>query len=231
MPLGTASDAACMASPRCCTTVKRRFKLHHAGKHHGRVLAQTQTGRGRTGLDHRRRFALQRLQGRQAGDEQGRLADDGRIEFLFRTFESRSAPDRSPALRLPDRTVGGPTQAFRQLTPHAHRLGTLTRKQKGNLVHADDLPAAECGQSVRICLSRAARFCTQWRRPPPCGCPPLPAARAVVGPPSDSLVSAAGRPPDPLPTAVADLRREALPRLRRYGSQRVPLQDSLTSTT
>ena len=107
MPPAVASAASCMAAPRRCTSIKPVLELHHAGKDHGRVFAQAQPGGGLAGEDHVGRFGPQRFQGGQAGDEDRRLAADGRVQTPRPDPRSRAWPDRSRALRRRDRKAGG----------------------------------------------------------------------------------------------------------------------------
>ena len=74
MPLGVASEAACIAAPRSATTRSAGFKIDHAGKHQRRVFAQTQAGGEAAAFDDVGRFLFQRFQRRQRRDKQRRLA-------------------------------------------------------------------------------------------------------------------------------------------------------------
>ena len=88
MPLGTRSAASCIAAPRVLHDSQAVFEIHHAGEHQGRVFAQAQAGRRLATLHRRGIVGFQRFQGRQAGDEQRRLAMDGRIEQFGRPLEA-----------------------------------------------------------------------------------------------------------------------------------------------
>ncbi len=75
MPLGVASEAACIASPRRLTIRSPSSKAHGPRKNQRRVLTQAQPGSGRT-LFHSCGIAgIQALKGSEAGDKYRGLAD------------------------------------------------------------------------------------------------------------------------------------------------------------
>ena len=109
------------------------FEIHHAGKHQRRVLAQAQPGRRRAALDQLRRVLFQLLERREAGDEQRRLAVDGRIELGRRAFGAELVAGRSPstgAARSNSARAAGTLRTDRRA--HADRLGALTGEEEGD---------------------------------------------------------------------------------------------------
>ena len=128
MPLATASEAACMASPRRWTTFSASSNSMTPANTMAVYSPRLRPAVAATGFHNRRRFQPQRFQRRQAGHEQGRLADDGRIELL-------SGPSKADLRQVVAQDLGclvvespGRGNCLGQLTSHANRLGTLTRE-------------------------------------------------------------------------------------------------------
>ncbi len=89
MPLGTELAAACIASPRRCTTSRRSIEIR-AGEDQGAIFPHAQPRRRLALGDDVGRLQLQGFQGGQTRDKKRRLADDGGIELLDRPFKKHT---------------------------------------------------------------------------------------------------------------------------------------------
>jgi hypothetical protein len=108
------------------------------GEYQGRVLAQAQAGGGDHVLGRVRLGLLEGFEGREAGDEDGRLADVGGVEPLGRPA---GADVEQVVPQVGRRLV---EQGFRgrqrpgERGPHADVLGTLTGEEEGGLHGEND---------------------------------------------------------------------------------------------
>ena len=146
MPLGVASAAACMASPRRCTRRRPSREAQRPGKHQGGVLAQAQPGRRRAGGHGGGLAGSQRFQGGQAGDEDGRLADDGGVEPFRRAVAADVERGRSRGCRPPRRTARRAAgQRLAQLPGPCRRPGRPGRERGRRLAAWRSSSAGEPG--------------------------------------------------------------------------------------
>ena len=83
MPPGLASEAACIARPRACTTRSPSAKLSAPANARAVYSPRLRPAVPRS-FDRRRVGRLQRFQRRQAGDINRRLADVGGVELFGR---------------------------------------------------------------------------------------------------------------------------------------------------
>ena len=88
MPLGVASAASCIASPRTCTSRNPSSKSITPAKTSAVYSPRLKPAAASQAQHHVGRVGPQALDGRQAGDEQRRLADHGRVELFGRAFEA-----------------------------------------------------------------------------------------------------------------------------------------------
>ena len=138
-------------------------EIHDAGEDHGGILAQAQSGR-RFAREHDvGRLLAQRFQGGQAGDEQGGLTIDRGIEDFGRPLEAEFG--QIVAEKLLGAIVQPPRsgERFGQPPAHAHGLGPLSWKQKGDL--AQRKPLREMPVMRDIGWTDALRLRTRRRRP------------------------------------------------------------------
>ena len=152
MPLGVATAAACIAWPRRRTTCRPDSKSIAPANDQRGVFAQAQPGGPSHARDDVGLADLQALERRQAGDEDRRLADVGRLERLGGPFDAE-APQvdpqdlAGPVEQRPDRG-----QLLIELAAHPDELRTLAGEQKGDLGHRwflpHDRPFAVTGATV-----------------------------------------------------------------------------------
>ena len=88
MPLGVASGGGLHGLAAAADDLQARLEVQRPGEDQRRVFAQAQPGRALAGGDDVRVARLQALERRQAGDEDRRLADVGRLERLGRPLEA-----------------------------------------------------------------------------------------------------------------------------------------------
>ena len=103
MPLGLASEAACMAAPRSATTRKRIVEIDRAGEEQGRVFAQAQTSGELAILDFVGLLFIHDGQSGDGRDEQRRLAVVRGIQVFRLGLRSKSSPGRSRECGWPGR--------------------------------------------------------------------------------------------------------------------------------
>ena len=130
MPLGVASAASCMAAPRRCTSISPSSNSITPAKTMAVYSPRLSPAVASQAKHHVGRFGPQRFQRGQAGDEDRRLAVDGRIELVGRPLEAELR-------QVVAEHVGGaivqPADAGQRLgqpLAHAHRLCALSGKQK-----------------------------------------------------------------------------------------------------
>ena len=182
MPLGVASAASCMAAPRRCTSISPSSKLHHPRKDHGRVFAQAQAGRGLAGQHHVGRLGPQRLQRRQTGDEDRRLAVDGRIELVGRALEAELRQVVAEHLGGAIIETADAGQRLGQPLAHPHRLAPCPGKRNAILLKtrsrrlfgpcSDHSLGRPCASAGRCCTAgnRKAAWAFWHRAPGGCRC-------------------------------------------------------------
>ena len=104
------------------------FEIHHAGKDQRRVFAQAQSGRRFARQRHVGLGGPQRFQRGQAGDEQRRLAVDGRIELFGRPFEAELGQIVAQDFGRRGRTAARRRAATRPTAGPCRRFGPLARE-------------------------------------------------------------------------------------------------------
>ena len=135
MPLGVATAAACIAWPRRRTTRRpvsksiapAKTRAVYSPRLSPAAPAQAATTSGSVGL--------QVFQGREAGDEDGRLADVGRLQGLGRAVEAERPEVEAEDLVGAVEQGAGRGQLAVELPAHADGLGTLAGEEEGDLGH------------------------------------------------------------------------------------------------
>ena len=107
MPLGIASAASCIATPRCWTSRKPDSKSKAPAKTSAVYSPKLKTGHGFAGQRDVGLVGPQRFESGQAGDKQSRLTVDGRIEIFGRPLEAELRQVVAQDLGRHDRTIAG----------------------------------------------------------------------------------------------------------------------------
>ena len=121
-----------MAAPRRWTSVSPSSNSITPANTIAVYLAQTKPGRRLAGQNHVGRLGPKRLERRQTGDEDGRLAIDSRIQIVGRPLEAelRQVVAEHFAGAIVEAADAG--QRLGKPLAHSHRLGALSGKQKSD---------------------------------------------------------------------------------------------------
>ena len=135
MPLGVASDAACIAWPRRRTTSRPAAKSIAPAKTSAVYSPRLSPAAPWQSSTTAGSLCLEALECRQAGHEDGRLAHVGRLERLGRALEAKLPQIESQHLPGAVEECADRRQFLMQLLAHPDGLGTLAGKQEGDLGH------------------------------------------------------------------------------------------------
>jgi hypothetical protein len=104
-------------------------EVERAGEGQGRVFTEAQAGRGDAVFGGRRVAGLQRFEGSQPGDVEGRLGDVRRVEAFGRAVDANAQQIEPEHVGGLVEQPAGRRQPVAQVLGHADRLGALAGEQ------------------------------------------------------------------------------------------------------